>query len=101
MTMEIFGFISIVGLAVVLMIWHFAKSASVLEQWATSRGYKLLASERRLLFQGPFWWRTSESQVVFRVTVRDADGGLRHGFVRVGGWFLGMWSNQVDVEWDD
>jgi hypothetical protein len=35
------------------------------------------------------------------VTVKDHRGRVRRAWVRCGGWFLGMMSDHMDVEWDD
>lgn len=85
---------------VALLAWHFARSRKMVEQWARDNGLELVNVERRFMFRGPFWWRTGKGQEVFRVTVRDGAGHVRSGYVRVGGWFLGLLSDQVTVEWD-
>jgi hypothetical protein len=97
------------GLLVLVMIvlggtyiwWYFTRSLSMVEQWARDNGLTLVEVERRYMFHGPFWWRTGKGQAVFRVTVRDASGQVRHGYVRVGGFFLGLLSDQVEVEWEE
>ena len=96
----VLGFAALMGLAVAMMAWHFRRSRSIAEEWAQANGFELLEAERRLAFRGPFWWRTSKGQEVFRITVRDARGNVRSGYLRVGGWFLGLLSDQGDVEWD-
>jgi hypothetical protein len=35
------------------------------------------------------------------VSLKDLDGHVRTGFVRCGGYWLGMLSDDVDVRWDD
>jgi len=45
-------------------------------------------------------WFTGNRQDVYRVTVRTADGGIRSGYVRCGGFWMGMLSDKVTVEWD-
>jgi hypothetical protein len=97
-----------IGLVVVIMLvfvglslwWRFSRSTNMVEQWASDNGLELINVERRFMFRGPFWWRTNKGQEVFRVTVRDGSGQVLHGYVRVGGWFLGLWSDQVTVEWE-
>ena len=91
----------ILVLAVVSWLWYFHRSDKLLDDWMAERGYEILSKERRWLRKGPFFWWTSKSQAVFRVTVRDSNGKARSGFVRVGGFFLGMFSSNVEVTWDD
>ena len=91
----------IIVLVGVSLWWHFSRSLSMVEQWARDNGLTLVEVERRYMFHGPFWWRTGKGQAVFRVTVRDGSGQVRSGYVRVGGWFLGLLSDQVTVEWEE
>jgi hypothetical protein len=81
--------------------WRFSRSTNMVAKWASDNGLELVNVERRFMFRGPFWWRTGKGQEVFRVTVRDGSGQVLHGYVRVGGWFLGLWSDQVTVEWEE
>jgi hypothetical protein len=50
---------------------------------------------------GPFWWRKSIKQEVYYVTIRTPEGQVKRGWVRCGGWFLGILSNKAVVEWDE
>jgi hypothetical protein len=93
--------VAAVILAVGGIVWRVRRSSGILQKWAAAGGYELLQIERRFLRRGGFWWRTSEYQDVFRVLVRDSAGRERAGFVRVGGWFLGLWSDDASVQWDD
>jgi hypothetical protein len=81
--------------------WQSSRSRSLLEGWATRNGYQIMQLERRYLCSGPFFWTTSKGQTVYYVTVRDDQGQVRSGFVRCGGWWLGLWSAKTDVRWDD
>jgi hypothetical protein len=90
-----------IALAVVGTIWHFSRSTSVLEAWARRNGYRIVAQDYRSFFKGPFFWTSSKSQTVYRITVEDGHGNLRSGWVRCGGWFFGLWSDHADVQWDE
>jgi hypothetical protein len=96
-------FAVIAGVAFVAVAWtfHFSRAQSILRQWAEENGYEIISSEHRWLLTGPFWWRKSEHQAVYYVTVRTRGGQVRRGWIRCGGWFLGLWSNAADVEWDE
>jgi hypothetical protein len=84
-----------------MLWWHFSRSASLLDRWAERNGYRVLDREYRSFFKGPFFWTTSEGQTVYHVTVEDKEGRRRTGWVRCGGWFLGLLSDNVEVRWDD
>ena len=83
------------------LVWHYSRSSSMLEEWASEQGYEVVSAERRFLRRGPFFFTTAKGQEVFYVTVMDGDGRTRHAYVRVGGFFLGLFSNNVDVRWED
>jgi len=92
----------LVGLvmAVPMIWWHHARSRELLNQWARRNRLSLVNAQRRLLFRGPYTLWSGKGQAVFRVTVRDGTGRTRSGYVRVGGWFLGLLSDQIDAWWD-
>ena len=91
----------VVVIGIVYIAWHFSRSRSLLEQWAGRNGFELIETEHRSLARGPFFWTTAKGQTVYRVTVRTPEGTVRRGWVRCGGFFLGLLSDQVDVRWDE
>jgi hypothetical protein len=90
-----------IAVAVVSIIWHFSRSNSLLQQWAERNGYRIVEQDYRSFLKGPFFFIASKNQTVYRVVVEDKDGRRRTGWVRCGGWFLGLWSDTVEVRWDD
>lgn len=42
-----------------------------------------------------------QRQTVYRVTVEDGAGDVRRGWVRCGGFMVGLWSDKVQVKWDN
>jgi hypothetical protein len=78
----------VVGLVAIL--WHFHRSGSLLHQWADENGYRIVRQEYRTFFRGPFFLTTSKGQTVYYVVVEDQQGTRRSGWVRCGGWFLGL-----------
>jgi hypothetical protein len=79
--------------------WSYARSRSILSQWAKDHSYEILESEYRFFLRGPFFWFTAKSQTVFFVKIRDPDGNIRTGWVRCGGWWLGLLSEKAEVKW--
>jgi hypothetical protein len=92
----------ILAIAIVILAWawHFSRSRSILQKWADGNGYTLMQAELRLFRTGPFFLNTTRSQVVYYVTILDALGRERKGWVKVGSWLIGLWSNQAEVKWD-
>jgi hypothetical protein len=91
----------IVVVAAGSIAWHFGRSRSLLRGWAERNGFRLLHFEYRHLFRGPFFWTTSKGQTVYRVTVEDRAGHVRHGWVRCGGWWFGLMTDHVEARWDE
>jgi hypothetical protein len=91
----------VVVIGSVTLVWHFSRSGFLLRQWAEQNGYQLIDQEYRTFFRGPFFMTTAKGQTVYYVTVEDRVGRRRKGWVRCGGWFLGLLSDNVEVLWDD
>jgi hypothetical protein len=88
-------------LVIVFIIGMNRRSGQLLDRWASQNGYHIIERERRRYRKGPFFWTSSNNQVIYRVTVRDAYGNFHRGWVRCGSYQLGSWSGDVDVQWDD
>jgi hypothetical protein len=81
--------------------WTEAKSSAMLHAWAEENGYTVVARKHCHIWRGPFWFTSSNHQVVFRITLRDKAGDNWTGWARCGGWFWGLMSNQVTVRLDE
>lgn len=99
--LPLLGVVPFLAIVVLGVAWHFGRSSSLLEGWARKNGYRIIDKEYRTFFRGPFFWTTGKDQTVYHVTVEDQHGRRRSGFVRCGGWFLGLLSDNVEVRWDD
>lgn len=103
--MEAFGMAAFVVFLFLLMggsmLWHFSRSGDVLQKWADENGFRLIERHYHHFRRGPFFWTTSKGQTVYRVTVQDANGNTRSGWVRCGSWMWGLASNRAEVRWDD
>ena len=90
----------VLGIVCLSLAWHFARSRALLQKWADDNGYQILRHEYRYLRRGPFFWTTSRHQTVYHVEVLDRYGQPRTGYVRCGGWWLGLFSGNVEVKWE-
>ena len=95
----ILGVLVFVAILAVAATFHFQRSGNILRWWAERNGFRLVAWEYRWFFTGPFWFR-AKGQTVYRVVVEDRAGRRRAGWVRCGGWFLGLWTDKAEVRWD-
>ena len=77
------------------------RSRLVVKRWVAKNEYELLSYRQLWFGAGPFTNRkTSNSQTVYSVTVRDRRGNDKSGWLRVGDWWWGaLVSHQADVIW--
>ena len=93
--------IILLSLAIASIVWRGGRADSMLTDWAQSSGLRMLAAERRTFFKGPFFWTSTKGQMIFYVTVEETGGQIRHAWVRCGGYWLGMLSDNFEVRWED
>lgn len=94
-------FLGFIAAIVVVNVRGYRRSKDHLDNWARDNGVAVESARLRLAPFGPFMLRHSRSQRLFNVTTVDAHGRRREGVARVGGWFTGALSDQVDVKWRD
>jgi hypothetical protein len=97
----LFVFVAVAVVVILGLVWHFGRSSSLLHQWAAQNGYRIIRQEYRNFFKGPFFWTSTKGQTVYYVVIEDSGGNRRSGWVRCGGWWLGLLSDNVEVRWDD
>ena len=78
---------------------YVSRSNYLLEKWADENRYQLLRVGHRMFRKGPFLW-SGRGQTVYRVRVQDERGNERRGWVRCGSWWLGVFTNKIEVKWD-
>ncbi|WP_110515204.1 hypothetical protein [Herpetosiphon llansteffanensis] len=93
-------FVGLVGLTITFLVFEHKRSVTLIQQWANANGYRIIALEQRWLRRGPFFWRSGKNQTVFYVDVIDPQGMARALWIRCGGWFMGLFSDQLDVRPD-
>ncbi|MCJ2543689.1 hypothetical protein [Thermostichus vulcanus] len=89
-----------ISFAIWSIFWQQKRSQELLQRWAAEHGYQILSQEVRYWRRGPFFWTTSRYQWVFYVRVRDSWGRERTGWVRLGDWWWGLWSDRVEDRWE-
>ena len=96
----VFGFGLVFAVAVLAIRWHFSRSRRLLEGWAARERYQIIEQRYKSLRKGPFFWTSSRGQAVYHVVVRDQAGVRRSGWVRLGGFWRGLHSDDVEVSWE-
>jgi hypothetical protein len=85
-------------LLITYVTWCFLRSRSLLHRWAITNEFQILDS--RLSPSGPLSWTSSRSQIIYFVCVRDKEGQERRGWVRCGSFWVGVFSNKIEVRWE-
>lgn len=98
--MDVLWVTLIVLVVVAEEVWDAKRSAASVRAWARRSGYDRIELRYAWAYQGPFFWTTGRGQIVYRVTVREANGYVRRGWVRCGTWWGALLSDRVDVRWD-
>lgn len=63
-------------------------------------GYSIVTMHRSLFRQGPLFWSTTPSQIVYRVQVRESSGRQRTVWARWGRSWLPK-PDAVDFKWEE
>lgn len=95
-------FIVIIGIIVFFWWVTLQQGNTIVQNWANENAFELLEARYCYFFLGPFFLRTTKSQNVYRILIRDRKSGeIRSGWARVGNWFWGvLGSNEIKVIWD-
>lgn len=96
----IFGVGVVFAVGLLAIRWHFSRSRQLLETWAARERYRIVEQKYRSVRKGPYFWTSSRGQAVYHVVVRDPKGIERRGWVRLGGFWRGLHSDQVEVTWE-
>ena len=62
---------------------------------------EILEKFYRHFLKGPFFFRASRHQTVYRVTVRDKAGQVGTGWVACGSWWWGLCRTSGTRAWDE
>lgn len=96
-----FWFLLILVSLCLILYWHARRSAEILQKWADDNGFEILEKSSRTFLTGPFFFRASHKQTVYRVTVGTKTGEVRTGWVACGSYWWGLCLNQAQVRWDE
>jgi hypothetical protein len=96
----VFG-LGITIITIFIIFWTFSRSESLLAEWAKENSFEIISQQYIWFARGPFFWSTSRSQAIYRVTVQDSAGTQRSAWVRVGSYWWGVMEKKVEARWDD
>ncbi len=93
-------FILTAAVAVVSLFWRRNRVRALLEAWAHANQVEIVSRTSGLFRFGPFFF-TLGHQAVYLLTVRDQHGLERRCWVRFGGFFTGLGSDDVETRWEE
>lgn len=73
--------------------------AMTISTWALANHLEIVSRSLGLFRSGPFFL-TLGHQVVYRLTVQDQQGLEKTCWVRLGGFFSGLFSDRIEVRWE-
>jgi hypothetical protein len=80
--------------------WQNTRAETLLERWCRHTGFDLLRRRYCWIPGAPYTQAVLTGQWVYRVSIRNRAGRVRHGTVCVGSRLLGVLADEVDVRWD-
>jgi hypothetical protein len=86
-----------------LVAWGIARvrrARTAVRAFLEHDGYIVNRIERRLFRQGPLFWTTTRSQIVYRIIVSDTRGRHRTGWARWGRTWLPK-PDTLELRWDE
>jgi hypothetical protein len=93
------------ALAIFYLIRFDTRREPILHQWAARNRCRILDWEERYFFKGPYFWTNFwfawSRPAVFYVAVEDTHGIPRHCWVRWGSWLAGIFSDKIEVVWEE
>ena len=91
----------IVGVIPLFIAWSLTRSRQMLDQWAVENHLRLVSANLCWVNRGPFFWSTSNGQMIYRITVVSEDGERASGWARCGTFWGGLVVESVEVRWDN
>ncbi len=76
------------------------RAPAFVDRWAETHLYRIVRRRRKMLFRGPFSWKSWGLQVVFQIEIDDGSDLIKAGWFRVGG-FGWPSTRRFEVRWDD
>lgn len=81
--------------------WACFRARRLLRRWANENGFRLLAFKAVVSGPREWMWTSSSRQVLYSVRVLDKNGQERRGWVRCGTFWNGIFSDKIEVKWED
>lgn len=93
-------FVVVVGSGIWMYRWQYRKADEKLQRWAQRLNYRIVHKQgANPLGTGPLA-RSGNKQVMYRVTIEDADGVRKRALISIGGRMTGVLSDDFNVKWE-
>lgn len=82
--------------------WQYNKADEMLDGWLKQNSYTLVKKEdANPSGTGPGVRYAENTQVIYRIEVKDKDGNNKKGLIKLGSETSGTLSNQIEIVWDE
>lgn len=82
--------------------WQYSKADTMLETWAGQNGYSLVKKEKANPGgTGPGVRYAGNTQVIYRIEVKDGEGRTKTGTAKIGSATTGTLSDEIEIVWDE
>lgn len=93
-------FTLVIGSGIFMYRWQWRTADAKLQRWAAGLNYKVVEKEGANPFGTGPMARSGNKQVMYRVTVEDANGVRKRALVTIGGRMVGVLSDELSVQWE-
>lgn len=84
----------------VIVVWHRYRRYVILPQWEARQPYVWVEYQRRPYFIEPSFRDAFSRETFYQITAYNRKGRIRRGWLRCGSWWLGSFTNRVQVSWE-
>lgn len=99
--MNVLSILKIALILVVLLYFHISWAKYRIKEWARKNHYRITHCRFCFTNIGPFsYFGTSAGQYIFKIEAINAEGKIRTGYARAGGFIFGLLRKRVEVKWD-
>ncbi|MBX3243518.1 MAG: hypothetical protein KF685_03505 [Acidobacteria bacterium] len=82
--------------------WQYSKADSILDEWAKKNNLTVIKKEQaNQSGTGPGVRYAGNTQVVYRIEVKDSENRLRSGIAKIGSESTGTLSDEIEVIWNE
>ena len=83
-----------------LVVWQRYRRYAILRQWEARQPYVWIEYKKRHYFKEPSLRDAFTRETFYQITAYNRKGRIRRGWLRCGSWWLGSFTNRIQVSWE-